>query len=167
MLVKQVMSTTPVTSAPQATLQEIAMLMWNNDCGAVPLVDGEGHPAGMVTDRDIAMGAALQNNALSAIRGEQVGGHREVVCCGTEDPIEDALELMEGHQIRRLPVLNPFGQVCGMLSMGDVLACTGAPGERPGAQPDGSVAVGQALDFLKRVSSHHRSHKEIASAAQW
>ena len=159
MLVKQVMSTTPVTSAPQATLQEIAMLMWNNDCGAVPLVDGEGRPAGMVTDRDIAMGAALQNNdptnRFEPLCNKAMVEIETIAPATAGDPAEDA------QRPRQKSVsVDDNG-------MGDVLACTGAPGDRPGTQPDGSVDVGQALGFLRQVSSHHRSHKEIASAARW
>jgi CBS domain-containing protein len=41
-------------------LATAAQIMWENDCGAVPVVDAHGRVLGIITDRDLAMAAHLQ-----------------------------------------------------------------------------------------------------------
>ena len=64
MNVKQMMTSQVSTCTRNTPLSAIATAMWNNDCGAVPVVDEAHRPIAMVTDRDIAIGAALQQKPL-------------------------------------------------------------------------------------------------------
>ena len=57
MNVKQIMTHPVVTCSIESHLNVVARLMWDNDCGTIPVVDAEGRLAGIVTDRDICMAA--------------------------------------------------------------------------------------------------------------
>ncbi|WP_166256452.1 CBS domain-containing protein [Marinobacter salicampi] len=160
MKVSEIMVTEVASCSPQTSLQDIAMLMWNNDCGAIPLVDEQEHPVGIVTDRDICMGAALRNKPLWELRGEEVTNDRELYSCGPDDSIKEALQLMEEHEVRRLPVMNQYSQLCGMLSLGDIVSFTGAGGTRKAGNT--KISPNETMEFLRHVSAHHPSHKATA-----
>ena len=120
MKVKDVMTGGAHVCTPQMNLAEAAALMWENDCGALPVVDYEGKPVGMVTDRDICFGAATRNRAPSEIAvGEVITG--KVFSCGPDDGIHDALKTMRRERVRRLPVVGEDGVLRGILSMNDVV----------------------------------------------
>jgi len=53
----ELMNTDVQSCSVNDNLQRAAQIMWENDCGAVPIVDGDGRLIGMVTDRDICMSA--------------------------------------------------------------------------------------------------------------
>jgi CBS domain-containing protein len=106
--------------APGASLSEAAALMWENDCGVLPVVGEGGRVVGMITDRDICFGAATKNRAPSGITvGEVMTGR--VFACGPEDDIHDALKTMRHERVRRLPVVGEDGALEGVLSMDDVV----------------------------------------------
>ena len=67
MQVRQLMNQPAVTCSPRDTLHRAAGLMWEHDCGALPVVDDNGHIAGMITDRDICMAAYTQGRPLHAV----------------------------------------------------------------------------------------------------
>jgi CBS domain-containing protein len=61
MKVKDVMTTEAKTCMPETSLVDAASLMWEHDCGALPVLDVDGKVVGMVTDRDICFGATTKN----------------------------------------------------------------------------------------------------------
>lgn len=160
MKIEDIMVHEPACCRAQTSLQDIAMLMWNNDCGAVPLVDEEQRPVGIVTDRDIAMGAALQHRPLWELRGEDIAQDRAPHCCHPGESIYDVLDLMEQHEVRRFPVVNKRGKLCGMISMGDIVSRTRVGRARKG-QPE-QIDAGETLDFLRHVSAHHSRQEPAA-----
>ena len=97
-----------------------ARIMWENDCGCAPVVDGHGRLAGMVTDRDICMAAYTQGLPLEAIPVERVMSAK-VVSCSRTDNLETAHRLMRSHEIHRMPVLDSRGRLVGILSLSDVV----------------------------------------------
>lgn len=113
-----------MTSSPQScsaddSLQRAAQIMWESDCGVVPVVDAENRVVGMVTDRDIAIAAYTQGRALwqipvSSAMARQVHGVRET------DPLDVVETLMRRARVRRVPVLDPKGCLKGILSMNDL-----------------------------------------------
>ena len=58
--VRYLMSTPVATCRPDSDLAAVAKLMWDYDCGVVPVVDAAGMVAGVVTDRDICMAVATR-----------------------------------------------------------------------------------------------------------
>ena len=120
MKVREIMTTDVRSCSPDASLAEAATLMWENDCGAVPLVNGAGQAVGIITDRDICMAVSTKNRLASDITvGEVSAGH--VRTCRPEADVNEALNLMRRGQFRRLPVTDEDGVLVGILSLADVI----------------------------------------------
>lgn len=108
--------------------------MWEEPCGAVPVVDDQRRPIGFLTDRDVCMAAYTQGRPLKEIRAEKAMSHK-VVSCTTEDELGSAAQLMRQHRTRRLPVVNRDGALVGLLSLDD-LACEAARSLRGGVNDE-------------------------------
>jgi CBS domain-containing protein len=119
MHVKDIMSHPVVTCPTSSTLDQAARLMWEFDCGAVPVVDDAGHVCGMLTDRDICMAAYTQGQPLSGIPVTTAMA-RQVVAVHVDDSIEHVEALMRDSQVRRLPVLDGESRPAGLVSLNDL-----------------------------------------------
>lgn len=117
-------------------LAQAARLMWERDCGVVPIIDETGRVMAMLTDRDICMAAYTQGRPLSEI-SVSVAMSKHLVVCYPEDSIEQAEERMSAHQLRRLPVVDPDGLPVGILSLSDLARAAALPPTRPHAGPNG------------------------------
>lgn len=108
---------------PDAPIKEIAALMKKDDIGSV-LVCENDRLAGVITDRDLVLRLLGEGSdpSMKTARDVMTKG---VVYCRTDQPIEDAIHLMENKAIRRLPVINEDKRLVGMLSLGDVAHHTG------------------------------------------
>lgn len=157
MHVKELMTETPSVCNVADSANEAARIMWERDCGAVPVVDGSGHVVGIVTDRDICMAAYFRGVALSAIPIVEVMA-REVCTCQAEDDLGRAEHLMQQHQIRRLPVLANGGTLVGMLSLSDV-----AQAVRRNGGPRQKTHDGDELLQTVTAVSEPRSERRAAS----
>jgi CBS domain-containing protein len=121
MIVKEVMNREVTTCEPETTLEAAAILMWDNDCGTVAVLDDAGRAIGIITDRDICMAVALQHKAASEIQVQEVMS-RQLFTCQPENDIMNALKTMSFQKVRRLPVTNDSGQVEGIISIEDLIA---------------------------------------------
>jgi CBS domain-containing protein len=119
MQVKDVMNKPAVTCPETACLDHPARLMWEFDCGVIPVVDAAGKPGGIITDRDICMAAYTQGRPLADIPVTTAMA-RAVIATHTGEPIERAEQLMREHQVRRLPVLDGDASVVGVVSLNDL-----------------------------------------------
>jgi CBS domain-containing protein len=119
MRIKEIMSHPVVTCPTASTLDQAARLMWEFDCGIVPVINEDGRLAGVVTDRDICMAAYTQGRPLDAIPVSTAMA-RSVVAIHTDDLVERAEELMRDHQVHRLPVLDAESRPAGLVSMNDL-----------------------------------------------
>jgi CBS domain-containing protein len=120
MKVKDVMTTNAEAIWLTESLADAAKLMWENDCGVLPIIKDGQRVVGIITDRDICMGAAIRDRNPSAISVEEVMTG-QVYAVNPEDNIDQALLQMQEHQIRRLPVINTEGELEGILSMNDIV----------------------------------------------
>lgn len=125
MRVEQLMTRDPKSCSPDDSLRHAAQLMWDNDCGCLPVcADGTSRVVGIITDRDICMSALFQGRPLSEIRVSSVMAG-EVRACHFSDELVEAERLMREARIRRIPVLDERDALIGMLSLAD-LACEAA-----------------------------------------
>ncbi len=113
-----------------------AQIMWDNDCGCVPVVDDALRVVGMITDRDCAMAAHMRNQRLDEIPVGQVMAHG-LRTCGAGDPVDTAERLMREAKVRRLPVVDDEGHLVGLLSLNDLVRHVRRD---RGARPDGLAA---------------------------
>ncbi|NIR30369.1 MAG: CBS domain-containing protein [Gammaproteobacteria bacterium] len=152
MKVGEIMTHGVRTCTPESSLEDAALIMWDGDCGAVPVIDHEGRPVGVITDRDIAMGSALQHKSLSDIRVSDVINGRPAHLCHVDDDIKNALKTMWGQKVRRLPVVGMDGRVLGILSIDDVITHA-ERGSRGQTVPD--LSFDDAMNTLKAVARYH------------
>jgi CBS domain-containing protein len=120
MKVRDVMTPTVQTCMPETSLATAAIMMWESDCGVLPVVNVSGNVVGMITDRDICMGAATKQRDPSTIAvSEVISG--KAYGCEPDDDVRQALETMKEKRVRRLPVIDAEGKLQGILSMNDAV----------------------------------------------
>lgn len=126
MKVKEVMTPNAKAIWLTESLADAAQMMWENDCGVLPIIKDGRKVVGLITDRDVCMGSAMRNRNPSAISVEEVMTG-QVYAVDPEDNIDQALQVMQEHKIRRLPVINPGGELEGILSLNDIVLHAKAP----------------------------------------
>lgn len=127
MKIEDVMTRRVVAARADTDLSHVARLMWDNDCGSVPVVDAEDKVVGIVTDRDLCMSANFSGHALRELRaaGCMAGA---VVTCRPGDAPQAVAKIMGANRIRRVPVTDEAGRLIGLVSVGDLLnAASAAP----------------------------------------
>jgi CBS domain-containing protein len=121
MQVQQLMTKQVKYCSPSDTLERAAQLMWDGDCGALPVCSGNGanRVVGMITDRDICMSALFQGKPLREL---QVSGAmaKQLLTCHPGDAISDVEKTMREARIRRLPVVDEQGGLLGIIGLADL-----------------------------------------------
>ena len=131
---QDLMTHPPIICDHRSTLDRVAELMWDHDCGSVPVVDDEGRLSGIITDRDICMAAYTQGVPLRNILVTSAMT-KDVLACHAEEPVETAEELMRAGQVHRIPVIDNDRRPIGLLSMND-LARLAARARKSGVDRD-------------------------------
>lgn len=148
MYVNEAMTTSVCTCQPTTTLDKIARKMWAADCGAIPIVDEGNKPVGMVTDRDIAMAAMLNNKPLWELTASTIMQDQQVHCISQFESIESCLATMEKYRVRRLPVIADSGKLVGIVSLTDALAMASSQSDsNPVSNLGGSI-----LKLLRKLT---------------
>lgn len=138
MNVGQVMTRGPRACGPKDSMSFAAQIMWENDCGCVPVVDESGKAIAMITDRDVCMAAYTRGLPLAQMQVDSAAS-QSIVSVRESDSIDLAESLMQQHRIRRLAVIDDDGRLIGILSMND-LARRAHPSQRHGdVHPDAIV----------------------------
>lgn len=144
MKVQDSMTTAVRSCQPTATLAEATGIMWEADCGIVPVVNDRNEVLGVITDRDIAIALGSRGTTASALRVADVMS-TDVVTCAPHDTIIQALTAMQQHRVRRLPVVGIGGVLLGILSVNDVVL-HGPP----------AAAKDPVIAMLRSVCAHRR-----------
>ena len=121
MQVKEVMTANPACCTPDTPLPEVAKLMVDNDCGEIPVVENKGSkiPIGVVTDRDIVCRTVAENkNPLELTAADAMS--RPIVTVNPDISVEECCRIMEEKQIRRVPVVDGNGALCGIVALADL-----------------------------------------------
>ena len=120
MTVAEVMTKDPACCSPDTSLQEVARMMVDNDCGCIPIVE-DGEPIGTITDRDIAVRTVAEGkNPLDLTAADAMTSN--VVSVRSDSSLEECCKVMEDHQIRRVLVVDDSGACCGIIAQADVAA---------------------------------------------
>lgn len=121
MLVENLMTRQVQSCHVGDSLAHAAQLMWQHDCGAIPVCAGDGIPRviGMITDRDICMSALFQGKPLSALRVNEAMS-RSLTAVRPSDSLAQAERVMREAHLRRLPVIERDGALLGMISLADL-----------------------------------------------
>jgi CBS domain-containing protein len=119
MKVEDIMTDSPITCMKDTSLQQVAKWMVDGDCGALPVVDSDNRPIGVITDRDITCRTVAKGkNPLELTVADAMTTPAATVYRDT--PLDECLTLMEDTQVRRMVVLDDDGTVCGMVAQADL-----------------------------------------------
>lgn len=146
MKVADVMMRTPASCTADTNLAAAVEILWNRNCGMLPIVDRDGKVTGVVTDRDICIALGTRNRPAAEITVAQVLPSL-LFACKPDDDIHTALAIISGAKVRRLPVIDENGKLKGILSLDDVVlhAETGAAGRVP------DLSNSDVIEYMKRV----------------
>lgn len=122
MPVKNLANSDVVTADEDTAVTDIAGQMGSEGVGAVVIVEGD-EPTGLVTDRQIALAAADQDD-LSSLTAGDVMTEDPATINGDEEGIEISRALNE-RKVRRLPVVDDDGKLTGIVTFDDVVATIG------------------------------------------
>jgi CBS domain-containing protein len=157
MIVAEVMTQAVRTCAPTDSLSAAAQIMWELDCGSVPVVRDDGHVMGMITDRDICMAAHLRRQRLDECVVRNVMA-APAISVRPSDPLEKAETVMREHRVRRVPVIDENDRVTGIVSLNDLVLAVPRTDNQRGRQPEALVSTLAAI-------SQHRQRNDRADAA--
>jgi len=151
MLVRELMRKDVESCLAAAPLCDAARIMWDRDCGCVPVIESVENPrvVGIVTDRDAFMAAYTRGKRLPELTVGEVMS-KSPKTCAPEDPLARAAATMTGAQVRRLPVVDASGQLLGMLSLADV-----AREFARHRSVKGSVGAGELSELLAGICAPH------------
>jgi CBS domain-containing protein len=119
-------STTIVVTERDTGVRDAARLMREHHVGDVVVIERENglvRPIGIVTDRDLTIQVLACDGAPNGLTvGELI--RDEVFVAGIDDDIRETLQRMRDRGIRRAPVVDADGGLCGILTLDDMLAAT-------------------------------------------
>jgi CBS domain-containing protein len=130
--------------APETNLAAAIEIMWNNDCGALPVVE-DGKLVGIITDRDICIALGTRNCAATDVTVRDVGS-RAVLTCGPENDLLEAMDIMQTAQVRRVPVVDRHGTLHGIVTLNDLIHGI--------ARKRGETLYDEVIDTVKAISRY-------------
>ncbi len=114
-----VMTANPACCRRETPLRDVAKLMGDNDCGLIPVVDANNKPVGVITDRDIALrGVGDGKDTANCTAGDCMTS--SVKSVPNDSSLADCCAMMESSQVRRVPVVDADGCLCGIVSQADI-----------------------------------------------
>jgi CBS domain-containing protein len=118
-LARDIMTPDPACCSPIATLDQVAQMMVQNDCGEIPIVDSSSHLIGVVTDRDIVCRLVAEGKNPAGYTAESIMS-TPVISVADDTPLDEVVSTMEDHQIRRVLVLDGDGYCAGIIAQADI-----------------------------------------------
>jgi CBS domain-containing protein len=120
MKVREIMTPNPATCTPETTLEVVARTMEQWDCGALPVTTSAGTGVvGIVTDRDIVIREVAKGFNPVRLSAEWCMTVPAVTITD-EAAVDECVNLMQTHKIRRVPVVDARGNLVGIVSQADI-----------------------------------------------
>jgi CBS domain-containing protein len=141
MKAREIMTPSPHCCSPTDSLRAVASVMRDDDCGAVPVVEG-GKLIGIVTDRDLAVRALASGEGPGAEVAHFMT--RDPQCCNAEDDVRDVQRVMSESQVRRVPIVDASGRCIGIVSQADLA--------RAASSSDEQVSDREVAIVVERIS---------------
>ena len=120
-LARDVMTPEPAYCSATATLDLVAKMMVQNNCGEIPIVDSSNRPIGVVTDRDIVCRVVAEGKNPTAYPAETCMT-TPVITVRASATLDELIATMEAHQIRRVPIVDDDGACVGIVAQADIAA---------------------------------------------
>lgn len=157
MRVADLMTKSAVSCKLDDSLSVAAKLMWDCDCGAIPVVDGSNSVKGMITDRDICMACFTKDQAPSNLKVQEAMSDK-LYACTPDSSVQDAEATMRFNQVRRLPVLDGQRHLVGILSLADIAR----EAERERKQGRRDVTPDEIVDVLGNISQPQSASAQVS-----
>ena len=116
--IHEAMTSKPCSIDVDKSVAYAAKMMRDEDVGLAPIVEG-GRLVGTLTDRDIAIRVVAEGKDPESTTVRDVATPN-VVTVNPEQDLDEALQLMASHQVRRLPVVEEDGRLVGVIAQADV-----------------------------------------------
>lgn len=121
MNIQEIMTRHPRTCTADSPVQHAAQLMLDEDVGQIPVIDAQSRVIGVITDRDIVL------RCIAAGGDPQ---HTNVAACMTspaltlrdDATLDECAHLMAREQVRRVPIIDADGAICGIVAQADIEA---------------------------------------------
>lgn len=115
------MTENPICCVSGESVERAAQLMLAEDIGSIPIIDDTHNRKliGILTDRDIALRIVAESCAAAQTTVREVMT-KTPVCCGSDDDVQRALDTMAGSQVRRVPIVDSYQRVVGIIAQGDI-----------------------------------------------
>ena len=115
---RDLMTPDPTCVKEDQTLADAARMMRDLDVGALPICGNDDRLKGMLTDRDIVVKCIAEGGDPNTVTAGSLAEGKPVTI-GADDDIREALEVMQDHQVRRLPVIDGHDLV-GIIAQADI-----------------------------------------------
>ena len=117
-VVREFMTTDAQCIPEDQTLQDAARMMRDLDCGSLPICGNDGKLTGFITDRDIVVKCLAEGKDAREVRARDLATGKPY-WIDADANVDEAIAMMEEHQVRRLPVIKDH-QLVGIISQGDI-----------------------------------------------
>ena len=150
MSAREIMTVSPACCRSDTTLDQVARLMVQHDCGEIPVIDESDKVIGVVTDRDIVCRVVAEGKNPAAHTAESCMT-QPVVSVSEDSPLDQVVSIMEGYRIRRVPVVDSKGACAGIIAQADIArySATGTVAELVRAVSETRTPNGR-----RRVAAH-------------
>jgi CBS domain-containing protein len=156
MKARDIMSAPAYTCGPSTDLATVAKIMWDHDCGFVPVVNASGTVTGVVTVRDICIATATRRLLPEHISAAQAMT-APIHACLSDDSVSDVLAAMKQCQIRRVPVIDTNGRLQGVIPLNDIVLAS-----KEKREPEASDIVAT----MAAICAHRRVETAVARSAR-
>lgn len=158
MKVSEVMTKAPAYCSADTSVAAAAEIMWNRNCGFLPVVSPQQSVVGVITDRDMCIAMATRNRLPGQVTVQEVSSV-VIYSCQPDDDVRTAMETMADKKVRRLPVIDAAGKLEGILSLDDVIL-------HADSQSRASLSPEYILSILRKLyDSQLRQTREKAATA--
>jgi CBS domain-containing protein len=169
MQIREIMTPNPACCTPDSTVQEIARMMKDNDCGCIPVVDSLSgmKPVGTITDRDITIRTVADNHDPINTKASDIMT-TNIATVRPEMSLEECFDVMEEREIRRVLVVDNQGKCSGIVAQADIV--------QSGANPirtnkvireisESSPSYNQKVSKGRRMYKSHSSNESYFSSS--
>ena len=139
----------PVTIRRGSSVGEALAMMHEYHIGGIPVVEGDGRLAGIVTNRDLRFVRDLSRLVADVMTSEGL------VTTSTTTNLEEAAEILQQHKIEKLPVVDGDGRLIGLVTYKDITKAK----DKPNAAKDSlgrlrvAAGIGVTADSLQRAEA--------------
>lgn len=119
MQASDIMTTNPRYCSPRDSLQGVAKIMRDADIGEIPVVDEQKKPVGVITDRDIVVRCVAEGESLDTCLVDTYMT-APAVSLPEDASVEDIANAMAKEAIRRIPITDKQGKLCGIVAQADL-----------------------------------------------